>query len=315
MSESTDQSHFFNKVKTFLKKCWGELYLFNNKRKSFISIEFKGRVPHIEVQEKYENLVKWSLRILAFIGILISVVSFPWYVSLALALIFLGIDKILESIVFKFTTIFVQPMPNYKMNSWLAMVFLISLEKDVPHKLGMLFEDAVTANDSFKCFQEWNYFQDVDADNNIQITFVIEETEEYSVYIYPSFSRKSIIESKKKIENDRLLQKREIKEHQQLVVAPIYCRIFSNPPKSSFNLFLSKYRPGEPFEFCVFARDENFPDLHEGKPLLLDYDKDLGLSESLSIIKTHLQIARRNEITEDNVEYYHGYYGMLLFDH
>jgi hypothetical protein len=260
-------------------------------------------------------LVKWTLRILTLVGILVSIVTLPLSFSLLLTIFLLLLEKILESIVFKFTTIFVQPMPNYKLNSWLAMVFLISFEEGILHKIGMLFENAETANDSFECFQAWNYFQDTDTVNNIQITFVIEDEDEYTTYIYPSFSRQSIIESKKKIEQEHLVEKRENKEHQQLVVAPIFCRVFSNPSDSSFNFFLSRYKPGESFEFCVFARDEKFPDLNTGKPLFLDYNKDLGMSESPSITKSHLRIVHRRDLTENDIEYYHGYHGMLLFGH
>lgn len=293
-----DMRHFFIKIRN-------KLILLNNRRKGLITINYQDKIPHIILHEKYETFVKWLIRILIILGILLSFLTLPWQYSVITSIILVVIEIILEKIIFKYRTLFIQPIPRYRLNSWLAMVFLIPLQEGIQSKIGMLFDDEKTAQEIFTCLMAWNYFEEADPDNNIQITFVIENEEEYSTYIYPTYSRKSIILAKTYIERKKL-ENKEIKEHEQLVMTPIFCRTFGNPPNSSFRLFLSKYNEGAPFEFGVFARGNNFPEMVEGNPILLSYNASQGVYESESIKKNHLKIIHRSELTDEDLEYHHG---------
>jgi len=281
------------------------MILLNNRRKSFITISCQNKIPNIILHEKYERFIKWLIRILIIIGILLSLLTLPWQLSVLSSIILVIIEIILEKIVFKYTILFIQPIPKYRLNSWLAMIFLLPIQEGIVVKIGMLFDDEKTAKEIFECLLAWNYFEYSDPENNIQITFVIENEEEYSTYIYPSYSRKSIIFAKKQIERKKLEEK-EIKEHEMLVMTAIFCRTFGNPPNSSFRQFISQYHEGETFEFGVFAKSDKFPELVEGRPIFLRYNSDLGVYESKSILKNHLKIIQRSELTDKDLEYHHG---------
>ena len=71
--------------------------------RTLIRFEWKKFYPALIVHEKYENIVKWILRSIAFVGIALSVVSIPiWFISLGIALLILGVEKFFEKIIFEY---------------------------------------------------------------------------------------------------------------------------------------------------------------------------------------------------------------------
>jgi hypothetical protein len=285
-------------------KIRNRLTLWNNQRRDFIRLEIRNKIPRLVVHEKYENTIKWILRILTIIGILSSIITFQWYLGLILSIFLSLIEQLLEKIVFMFTTLFIQPIPNWDSKEWLGMIFGIPLKRNI-YKLGMLFKSENYAKEIFKCIRAWNYNQDEDLNNNINISFIIESNSEYSAYVYPSLERKSIELAKEKLEKE-MLEKRVFKEHQQLIMTIIICKLFPNPPNSNFNLFKSYYKMGDSFEFGAYFIKSQIPELKNGKPITVKEGQIGQIHDINPVLKFQLKIKNRNELTEKDIEYSHG---------
>lgn len=92
--------------------------------KSYFGIKFENKIPRVIIHEKFEKHVKYANRIIICIGILSSVIAFSaWYFSLLFAILLFYIGWILEKIIFRFTTIFVTPLPDftYDPDEWNGM--------------------------------------------------------------------------------------------------------------------------------------------------------------------------------------------------
>jgi hypothetical protein len=214
------------------------------------------------------------------------------------------IEQILEKIVFTFTTIFVQPTPEWNPQEWLGMIFGIPPEGNF-FKLGMLFKSQSYGKHFFECIRSWNYYQNKDSEDNIKISFIIESESEYSAYVYPSFERKSIKLAKKQSEME-MLQKRQLKNHEQLVMMAIVCKCFPNPPNSIFRLFRSRYKTNDPFEFGAYFLNSDIPELKEGRPFIAEKGEIELIPDINPVIKFHLKIAKRDELSKKDIEYQHG---------
>ena len=92
--------------------------------RSFISLRWQKRIPRLIVHEKYEHSIKWTIRTLTFIALAASVIAFPvWFMALGFALVLFGLQQFFERAVFQYTTIYVQPLPDftYDPDEWGAM--------------------------------------------------------------------------------------------------------------------------------------------------------------------------------------------------
>ena len=66
----------------------------------------KNGLPRLFLHEKHEMHVRWALRILTAIGVVLSVVTLDWYIALALSLLFVGLDTFLERTLFYYSSMF-----------------------------------------------------------------------------------------------------------------------------------------------------------------------------------------------------------------
>lgn len=131
-----------NKIRRILRY----IEVLNNKRKLKFEIVFKNKIPHIQIEEKYEKRVKNITRFITAVGILISIVSFSaWYYSLGVAIIIFVIGQIFEKIIFTYTIMMVQPLPEkWDGSKWTMMI--VGLKKNTPI-LGFGFSDEEVAKD------------------------------------------------------------------------------------------------------------------------------------------------------------------------
>ena len=60
--------------------------------------EIKDGFPRLFLHERHEQRVRWVVRTLTAIGVALSVVTYPWYVALALSLLLVGLDAFLSVI-------------------------------------------------------------------------------------------------------------------------------------------------------------------------------------------------------------------------
>lgn len=263
--------------------------------RSFFKITFEKGMLRLHVHEKFEKYVKWTLRILLFVGIGTSVVSFQvWYLNLLLAIALVIIEQFLERAIFIFTTIFVTPIPeSYKPEDWKGIVWGIPLDENDTRSfiVAPLFNNRESAERIFKCLKSWNYDQDKDFTENILISAIIENKDEYSIYMYPGTERVSLkqwVEQVKKERPDR--------EHQGLVMQIMFCKKFRYSG-SNFEAFKSKYINGKEFIFMPYY-------VEDGRAVPF---RELGY-----ILKNRLKIRMRSELTEKDLEFEHGKFIMNL---
>lgn len=262
------------------------------------SIRFDKENKKFILHERYEKPVKWILRTVFFIGIITSVFSFQWYISLTLALVLAGIEYTLERTGFMFTTLFVQPIPDsidLKKAEWFSNVFGFIKGNAIDKKflVGLAFRDKEAGEKVFKCISSWNNFERVDMENNINISFIIEDSDNYSTYIYPSMNREVIKKFHTSMDKER-----NGKEHIKLIFTLIMHRKF--PYKSShFSKFQEEYKNFSLFEIGGKAQEHKQFSL-QGFYLNNGEFKQL---EILPIEKYHLKIKRREDLTREDLEF------------
>lgn len=264
--------------------------------RSLVDLKFRKGLPKLVIHEQYEGIVKWSIRILTAVGIVISVISIPsWYISLSVAVALFLIQQFLEKSVFEYTSIYVQPMPDFTYDSaeWKGMAFAIPAEprENLLNVVGCAFASLEYARKFFTLISSWNYDNNEDRENNICLSFIIESDSQYSTYVYPNKDRKVISDFFKTIEEKSKYEKYG-KEHQRLIMQMTFCKLFPYSSQSQLNTFIKNQDPSRPFWLKPFLMDSN------GQVTML-YDE-------ASILKFHYKYAKREDLTKTDFEYMHG---------
>ncbi len=264
--------------------------------RSLVDIRFRKGIPKLVVHEQYERPIKWSIRILTAVGIATSIISIPtWYISLSLAVALFLFQQFLERAVFEYTSIYVQPMPNftYDPSEWKGMAFATPAESEANmlNVVGCAFASLEYARNFFDLISSWNYGTKEDRENNICISFIVENESEYSTYIYPNKDRKVISDFFTTIEEKNKYEKYD-KEHQRLIMQMTFCKLFPHSPQSQLNTFIKKQNPSRPFWLKPFLMNSN------GQVTML-YDEP-------SILKFYYKYAKREDLKKTDFEYIHG---------
>lgn len=286
-------------------KIRNQLILWHHRRKFLIRFEVRNKIPRFIVPERYEKSVKWTLRILTAISILSSIFTLAWYISLPLSVLLCIIELLLEKTAFHFITLFIQPIPEWDDEQWLGMIFW---QIENIRNAGMLFKTEYQARKVFECIRSWNYDFNVDSNNNIVVSFIIENDCTYSAYIYPSFERKVIKKFKEDIDYEMFKKERKIKEQQQIIVSIIICKSFPYQTNSGIHLFASNYRSGEPYYFGAYFLEDREPEINVNQPFRIrrNINEIASMTVAKPVLKFHLKIKERKELTSKDVEYHHG---------
>lgn len=216
-------------MRRFLRKIQIKLHYLRSK----FDIVIINKFPHIKINEKHQKKVKWIIRILTFIGIVSSVITFSeWYFSLGFAVVLLLIEQIFEQIIFTHNIVLMQPLPQcWDSSKWTGMM-LATDEKSL--YLGFGFSDEKVGLDFFNTVLAWNDGA-FDNDNNIQLTLIKEDKNNYSVHIYPTVERQFV-----KMNYERLVKMfdKKINSEKELeifVAQMCFCKVFPLTPISAYN--------------------------------------------------------------------------------
>lgn len=265
-----------------------------NRLKSYFGVKFEGRIPRIIVHEKFNKHVKYANRVIISIGIISSIIAFSaWYFSLLFAVLLFCVGWTLEKVIFRFTTIFVTPLPDftYDPSEWNAMGYMfVPDELKAPSLFGPSFKTEEYGINLFNLLLAWNYNKDEDKEENICISFIEEKDAHYSVYIYPNLERKSIEEFAKEIkESDQF----KGKDHHQLVIQMTLCHSFPLTQNSHYHIWKNLFLKGQPTCLGAFLYDEN--------------KKQTTSISKINPIKVHyIKFKKRSELKRDELEYKHG---------
>lgn len=219
----------FTKVRRRIRRIQVKIHYLRSK----FDVVIQGKMPHIKVSEKHEKRVKWILRLLMIIGIASSVIALStWYYSLLFAIVLLLIEQIFEQIIFTHTIMLVQPLPqNWDGSKWTGMIMATN-ERDL--FLGFGFSDKSVGIDFFNTMFAWNEDSNIN-DDNIQLTLVQEDKENYSVHIYPTVQRTFVRKNYELHERNFDKRKNAGKELNVLVTQMCFCKVFPMSPTCAYN--------------------------------------------------------------------------------
>jgi|AntRauTorckE6833_2_1112554.scaffolds.fasta_scaffold23681_3 hypothetical protein len=274
--------HWIRKIKKFLIFFWRK----NSNR--FFYVTIKNHVPRINVNESYQDIVKWGIRLLAGVGIVTSVLAFEvWYLNLIMALTFLGLEIALEKVIFVYYTMYLTVFPEYDHTDWRGMLWTYPLE-DAPRRfeLGMFYSSREAAGKIFSVFKHWAKDGSHDINNLIQISIIIdEENDDYHVYVYPNAEKDPDYLRVKDVRDNEFPNK----EHIMHVGLMMCCKGFKYST-SMFTKFESLYKEGESYNFCAYVFENETP---------------VKLRELGCIRKESLKIKKGDELTPEDREYDH----------
>lgn len=196
--------------------------------KSLINIEWTGILPKLIIHERYENLIKWILRILTFIGIAISFITLDYITGIISSLLLFAFEQFLEKAVFEYTLFYIQPLPDFDIEyeRWLTTGYFIMQDKSYLSKgylnhIGPAYNDKEYAEKFFNYLRSWNDNLDEDQLNNINISIIIEDEQHYTMYFYPNQNKEEIENYFTKYKKKLALEKYG-KRQQELIMQVIF---------------------------------------------------------------------------------------------
>lgn len=118
--------------------------------KTLIRFEWRKYYPKLIVHEKFEKQIKWILRTLALIGIVVSFLVLPYYVGIIVTIVLFTVQTLIEKTMFEYSVMIVQPFPDFKIDydQWITNgYFLTNAEveghENYPNYFGPAYTDAV----------------------------------------------------------------------------------------------------------------------------------------------------------------------------
>lgn len=263
--------------------------------KTLFRIEWRKTFPKVILHEKFENKVKWTLRILAAIGIGTSLISLPPLYSLLLSIGLLLVEQFFEKILFEYTVFTVQPFPDFEIeyNQWLTNGYLFPNPEykgkyELFNHFGPAYKTKEFATNFFTYLKSWNQDNDDDKDNNICLSFVLEDDKSYTTYLYANPKRKRLDTM---FNEYRENTKYEIhgKNQQSLVMQMIYWKNLELLDTSHFPKFLQDQPDKGKFYILPFY-------MNNGRPIPI---------EELKISKYQYQLKHRKDLTKNDIEFHY----------
>lgn len=218
--------------------------------------DVKGGLPRLYLHEKNEKRVRWALRSITSVGVVMSVVSLPWYYSLSTAVILVGLDFFLEKTLFYYSSLYVGTlMEDYDPDEWVATSVISHGEPTDPRSrmiVGLVFRTKDYANRFFDTLHGFNSSSD-DRQKDLCLTFVIDE-DMYFVYLYARPDKSSVTEFKEKVEEENKFEKYG-KEHFMLSMQMTICKGFETTRNFAIGMFLDNNPPGKEFLLAPYVLD------------------------------------------------------------
>lgn len=237
---------------------------------SFLSVRWERGVPRLVVHEKYEAVVKWTLRVLTAIGILSALVALTPLGGLLLGVVMLVIEQFLERAVFEYTTIYVLPLPDYAYDgkSWIEMAFALPFDAegnpdpDLPSLCCLVFDDRDQAEGAMRMFAKWAEGPGGHPSSNIVVSFVLEDFGGYTLYVYPNLEARNLEPVFEQIRKAQLEDKLG-KQQQKLVMMLKLGKYFGIGPASHFQQFLDRHEAVQPEYLlgCYLKRDGTYEEI------------------------------------------------------
>lgn len=247
----------------------------------------------LAMPEKYKPAIKKAKWALALLGLVSSLIIFPSILySFAFSLFLLAIGAFVERVIFHYSPLYIQPLPNFKIENekWLGMTYGYTASPDmsvVIPLIGLFFSEEAYAKKVYDLLLEWNYGEHIDLDNNIQASLILRGDKEYTFFIYPNAERETAKRFFEQTEAERKktsLTDLQIKEFLQLVMGK-GCKISD---KNRFDEFIELFKEKKNFFLQLLV-------MKNGKP-----EEIPGVG---NFKKLHLKIKREEELDRKDIEY------------
>ena len=263
---------------------------------TLIRVQWKLPIPKIYLHEKFEGIAKWVSRFIVGSGIAVSFLALPTVLDVAVALLLLGFEVMVEKIVFEYSVLIVQPPPSFTVDEdqWITNGYLFPEPKykqlyDLQNHFGPVYKTEAYGKQFFDYLKSWNTDSPNDVDNNICLSFVIEEDNSYTTYIYANPDRKWL-DIAFHAYRENVKYEKYGKVQQSMVMQMVYWKTLPNLKGTLFYSFLSEQKEKDKFHFCPFF-------LVEDKLIAID---------SHVITKYSYSIKKREEVTDRDLEFYYG---------
>ena len=262
----------------------------------FIRVEWHKYFPKIILHEKLEKVTNFLLCILIFIGGQRSVIALPRSGSIWISMGFILIVYLFYRFVFEFSSFEVSKFPYFKVKSsqWVTSDYLSAnpknemLFKQGGHiHFGPVYKDKDYAIKIFNYIRSWNDNKNIDLENVISVSIIIEGKDTYSTYIYPTIHEKEIDKYFQKC-TEKMAIERHGKSQQKMLTHTVFWK--------------TNIKKGEPFE--QFINTLTTLDEFYFAPFYLNADRQPILIDDLKIRKNKIKIKSRNELTNNDLEYY-----------
>ena len=263
---------------------------------TLVRLEWRKLLPVLIVHEKFGNKIKWILRTIAFIGIATSLITIDkWYFSLGLSVLIFLVEQFFEKTIFEYTTFVVQPFPDFTIDysQWKTNAFMIPMaeNKEALCYVGPSYQEKEYAIKFFNYLQSWNSGNNIDTDNNIVLSFIIEPNERYSTYLYANTGRKNLNEIFKTAAEQNKFDKYG-KKQQQFVMQMVYWHTLDFKDGYYIKQFLEFQKPTEKFYLTPSVVPKN----EEGQVEFI-FDS--------AILKSGYKLKHRHELNGHDIEFHY----------
>ena len=262
--------------------------------KSLVRIEFKNYIPRIVIKKKFQKYVKWTLRLLSFVGIATAFLTFDYITGIIITLTIFIVEQFFERTIFEYTVFYFPEFPEFDIEyeQWLSTGYYL-LSDDERYQLldgflnfiGPLYEKKEYAEKFFSFIKSWNNGENTDPNNRINISIIHEENNKYTMYLYPNYSQETLDKYFAKYKGSLALEKFG-KQQQELVMHFVFWH--RNLTKGNFfHRFIEDFQVSKTFYFVPFY-------LKDEQPIPID---------ELRIKKNHIKIKSRVDLEPNEIEY------------
>ncbi|WP_435079812.1 hypothetical protein [Halococcus sp. AFM35] len=276
--------------------------------KQQVRFELEGWKPKVVLDERYERFVVYGSRTVTLLGIFTSLLLIPPPFSVIISLALALLDLFFERTALMVQSMFVQPIPEkWDSDSWQGNLYHYD---DRMWGVGLLFDNEEIARVALETIRAWNYDEDIDRDENVEMSFVEMNDGGYMTYLYPSDERESLREAAKAVEQEQI-EKGKIREHHQNIFQMVMAQDFDNPPGSNFRTFKNHYNGGRVMlnTFTTARLVDRGSGPMDGLP-----DGFGGVESTDPISLKEVKITHEDELRRDSVEYQHLKYVIPLLE-
>lgn len=270
------------------------LILWSNRIRFDINVQRKGRFAQVIFPERFKSFVRTIKIVLTLIGL---TSAFFFFQSVFVSFLFaLGIYLLItafDKLVFSYNSLYVHFLPDFEIEpeKWLGAFFGYAKDpRNTSHIpiVGLIMSDPEYARKVHSLLLRWSYGKLKDEENNICVSVIVENNNEYIFFFYPHMERETATRFYKDVEKVR--KKKSLTDvHHRRMTMQIFgkrCQITAN---SYFPTFRERYKEGVPYLFQMAVPGD------DGQP-----HEIAGLDD---FIFFNLKIKDRGELDRKDIEY------------